>query len=65
MPATAFDLGAPYGSDDGGKLAVTERAGRPVLIGDTASQGAVTRQYHGLQDLYDWYSGKLGYDRSG
>ena len=54
-PAAALDLDTPFASIDGGTLAVADWAGQPVLIVNTASQCAFTRQYRGLQDLYDRY----------
>ena len=55
MPAAALDLDAPFGSIDGGTLSLSDWAGQPVLVVNTASQCAFTRQYRGLQDLYDRY----------
>lgn len=55
IPAAALDLRAPFSSIDGGNLAVEDWAGQPVLVVNTASQCAFTRQYRGLQDLYDRY----------
>ncbi len=54
-PAAALDLKAPFSSIDGGSLALTDWQGQPVLVVNTASQCAFTRQYRGLQDLYDKY----------
>ncbi len=54
-PAAALDLKAPFASIDGGSLALTDWQGQPVLVVNTASQCAFTRQYRGLQDLYDKY----------
>ncbi|MDU8946131.1 glutathione peroxidase [Ovoidimarina sediminis] len=54
-PARAIDLRAPFDSIDGGTLALTDWAGQPVLVVNTASQCAFTRQYRGLQDLYNRY----------
>ncbi|WP_113911379.1 glutathione peroxidase [Roseovarius dicentrarchi] len=54
-PAAAVDLKAPFASIDGGTLALSDWAGQPVLVVNTASQCAFTRQYRGLQDLYDTY----------
>lgn len=53
--AYALDLSAKFESIDGGTLAVSDWAGRPVLVVNTASQCAFTKQYRGLQDLYDTY----------
>ncbi|MGR3634310.1 MAG: glutathione peroxidase [Shimia sp.] len=53
--AFALELSAKFNSIDGGTLAVSDWAGQPVLVVNTASQCAFTKQYHGLQDLYDTY----------
>jgi glutathione peroxidase len=53
--ACALDLSAKFDSIDGGTLAVSDWAGQPVLVVNTASQCAFTKQYRGLQDLYDTY----------
>ncbi|MBO6899240.1 MAG: glutathione peroxidase [Shimia sp.] len=53
--AFALDLSAKFDSIDGGTLAVSDWAGQPVLVVNTASQCAFTKQYRGLQDLYDTY----------
>lgn len=53
--AFALDLSAKFDSMDGGTLAVSDWAGQPVLVVNTASQCAFTKQYRGLQDLYDTY----------
>jgi glutathione peroxidase len=53
--ALALDLSAKFVSMDGGTLAVSDWAGQPVLVVNTASQCAFTKQYRGLQDLYDTY----------
>lgn len=55
VPALALALSAKFDSIDGGTLAVSDWAGRPVLVVNTASQCAFTKQYRGLQDLYDAY----------
>ncbi len=55
VPALALDLSAKFDSIDGGTLAVSDWAGQPVLVVNTASQCAFTKQYRGLQDLYDTY----------
>lgn len=51
----ALDVEAPFNSIDGGTLSIAQWAGQPVLVVNTASQCAFTRQYRGLQDLYDRY----------
>ncbi|TCK99752.1 glutathione peroxidase [Shimia isoporae] len=53
--ADALDLSATFESIDGGEIAVSDWAGQPVLVVNTASQCAFTKQYRGLQDLYDAY----------
>lgn len=53
--ASALDLRAPFASIDGGTLSLDQWRGQPVLVVNTASQCAYTRQYRGLQDLYDRY----------
>ena len=52
---SAVELDAPFDSIDGGTLSLSDWKGRPVLVVNTASQCAFTRQYRGLQDLYDRY----------
>lgn len=46
---------APFTSIDGGELSVTDWAGRPVLVVNTASRCGFTRQYDDMQALYDRY----------
>ena len=53
--AQALDLDAPFANIDGGTLALSEWQGQPVLVVNTASRCAFTKQYQGLQDLYDQY----------
>lgn len=53
--AFGLDLETPFESIDGGTLSLSDWSGRPVLVVNTASQCAFTRQYRGLQDLYDRY----------
>lgn len=48
-------LAAPFDSIDGGTLALSDWAGRPVLVANTASMCGFTDQYAGLQRLYDTY----------
>ncbi len=53
--ANALELDAPFDSIDGGTLSLSEWRGQPILVVNTASQCAFTKQYRGLQDLYDKY----------
>ncbi|MEO0682691.1 MAG: glutathione peroxidase, partial [Pseudomonadota bacterium] len=40
---------------EGGEIALSDFAGRPVLVVNTASRCAFTPQYEALQDLWDAY----------
>lgn len=51
--ASAEGLRGTFLSIDGGKLSIEEWRGRPILIANTASRCASTRQYDELQALYD------------
>lgn len=56
--AAAPVLAAPdvaFPSIDGGEIRLSDWAGRPVLVVNTASLCAFTPQYEGLQALYDRY----------
>ncbi len=53
--AKAVELAAPFRSIDGGTLSLSQWAGKPVLVVNTASQCAFTKQYEGLQTLYERY----------
>ncbi|RBI82966.1 glutathione peroxidase [Rhodosalinus halophilus] len=44
-----------FDSIDGGKIRLSDYAGQPVLVVNTASLCAFTPQYEGLQALYDRY----------
>ena len=58
----SMGIGAPhkavFPSIDGGVIALEAFAGQPVLVVNTASQCAFTRQYEGLQTLYDRYKAR-------
>ncbi|RBI77460.1 glutathione peroxidase [Roseovarius sp. TE539] len=56
LPAMASDRpGYSFASIDGGTLSLADWEGRPVLVVNTASRCAFTKQYDGLQALYDRY----------
>ncbi len=44
----ALELDAKFDSIDGGTLSLSDWNGQPVLVVNTASQCAFTRQYRGL-----------------
>nr|WP_254796971.1 glutathione peroxidase [Sulfitobacter albidus] len=54
--ATAAPGEAVFPSIDGGEIALSDFRGQPVLVVNTASQCAFTRQYEGLQALQDRYA---------
>lgn len=58
-PTLALAVSEPertvFDSIDGGTLDLADYAGQPVLLVNTASRCAFTRQYDGLQALYDRY----------
>jgi glutathione peroxidase len=54
LPAVAAQ-GFTFRSIDGGTLSLDAWADRPVLVVNTASRCGFTRQYDGLQALYDRY----------
>lgn len=56
VAASAAPKDAVFPSIDGGTIALADYAGQPVLVVNTASQCAFTRQYSALQALYDKYS---------
>ncbi|NEK21729.1 redoxin domain-containing protein [Sulfitobacter sp. JBTF-M27] len=53
--AMAAPKNVTFSNIDGGTLDFSEWAGKPVLVVNTASQCGFTRQYDGLQKLYDTY----------
>ncbi|WP_037372857.1 glutathione peroxidase [Salipiger mucosus] len=54
LPAQAAQ-GFRFDDIDGGTLSLEQWRGQPVLVVNTASRCAFTRQYDGLQALYDRY----------
>lgn len=53
--ASALPRDMRFASIDGGTINLSEWAGRPILVVNTASQCGFTYQYDGLQALYDRY----------
>ncbi|UXX81692.1 glutathione peroxidase [Roseovarius pelagicus] len=55
LPASALDLNAPFDNIDGDTLRLSDWAGQPILVVNTASRCGFTDQYEGLQTLYNRY----------
>lgn len=53
--ANAAPTSFVFSSMDGGEIDLSQWRGQPVLVVNTASRCAFTRQYDGLQELYDSY----------
>ncbi len=54
-PVAGLARGYEFASIDGGTLNLADWRGQPVLVVNTASRCGFTRQYEGLQQLYDTY----------
>ena len=57
-PAIAAPPTAPFESVDGGQIRISDYAGHPVLVVNTASFCGYAYQFEGLQQLYDTYRAK-------
>lgn len=55
VAVSAMPRDVEFASIDGGTLNLSDWAGQPVLVVNTASQCGFTYQYDGLQALYDTY----------
>lgn len=54
--AAASPMDAVFPSIDGGEIALSDFAGQPMLVVNTASQCGFTPQYDGLQALHDRFA---------
>jgi len=55
LSAVAGTRDAVFPNIDGGTLKLDDWAGQPALVVNTASECGFTRQYDGLQKLYERY----------
>tara|TARA_R110000751_G_scaffold234229_7_gene335648 strand:+ start:13944 stop:14240 length:297 start_codon:yes stop_codon:yes gene_type:complete len=55
IKAKALGLGPHFDSIDGGTLTLSQWRGQPILVVNTASKCAISKQYSGLQAPYDDY----------
>lgn len=55
QPSVAAERNWVFDSIDGGQLSMAAWKGQPVLVVNTASRCGFTKQYDGLQALYDTY----------
>ncbi len=58
LAAVGVASGFKFKSIDGGEIALSDYAGKPVLVVNTASRCGFTPQYDDLQTLYDRYSAR-------
>lgn len=57
-PAMAASKDITFSNIDGGTLDLSDWAGQPVLVINTASQCGFTPQYRAMQELYDTYKNR-------
>lgn len=55
LPVAAVELDQPFENIDGGTLKLSDWAGQPVLVVNTASHCGFSSQYTDMQKLYDTY----------
>lgn len=55
LPLAALDLEAPFENIDGGTLKLSDWAGQPVLVVNTASHCGFAPQFREMQTLYERY----------